>query len=71
MKAFMLSNMESTYWLVRQAILIVTFFGGLCLQEYHQQDTAFLVPVQGGLAARLDDYMAKINTGLNKFTGLV
>jgi hypothetical protein len=33
MKAFRLSNMESTYWLVRQTISIVTFFGGLCLQQ--------------------------------------
>ncbi len=29
----MLGNMDSSYWLVRQAISIVVFFGGLCLQE--------------------------------------
>ncbi len=32
-KTFMLANMESAYWLVRQAITIVAFFGGLRLQE--------------------------------------
>lgn len=32
-KAFMLATMESSYWLVRQAICIVAFFGGLRLQE--------------------------------------
>jgi len=33
LKMFMMANMESAYWLVRQAICIVAFFGGLCLQE--------------------------------------
>ncbi len=33
LKAFMLGNMESYYWLVRQAVSIVAFFGGLRLQE--------------------------------------
>jgi hypothetical protein len=33
LKAFMLGNMESSYWLVRQAISIVSFFGGLHIQE--------------------------------------
>ena len=33
LKAFMLGKMESSYWLVRQAIVIVAFFGGLRLQE--------------------------------------
>ena len=32
MKSFMLGNMESTYWLVRQAISILAFCGGLRLQ---------------------------------------
>ena len=32
-KAFMLATMESSYWLVRQAICIVAFLGGLRLQE--------------------------------------
>jgi hypothetical protein len=32
-KTFMLADMESPYWLVRQAITIVAFFGGLRLQE--------------------------------------
>jgi hypothetical protein len=31
LKAFMLGNMESSYWLVRQAVSIVAFFGGLRL----------------------------------------
>ncbi len=34
-KSFMLGNMESSYWLVRQAISIVPFFGGLRLTECH------------------------------------
>jgi hypothetical protein len=34
-KSFMLGNMESSYWLVRQAISIVAFFGGLRLTECH------------------------------------
>jgi hypothetical protein len=33
MKDFMLGRMENAYWLVRQAICIVAFFGGLRLQE--------------------------------------
>ena len=33
MKTFLLDSIETTYWLVRQAILIVSFFGGLCLKE--------------------------------------
>jgi hypothetical protein len=33
LKAFMLGNMQSSYWLVRQAISIVSFFGGLRIQE--------------------------------------
>jgi hypothetical protein len=33
LNAFMLGNMESSYWLVRQAISIVSFFGGLHIQE--------------------------------------
>jgi hypothetical protein len=33
LKAFMLGNMEPSYWLVRQAISIVSFFGGLRIQE--------------------------------------
>ncbi len=33
LKAFMLGNIESSYWLVRQAVSIVAFFGGLRLQE--------------------------------------
>jgi len=33
LKMFMMGNMESTYWLTRQAICIVAFFGGLRLQE--------------------------------------
>jgi site-specific recombinase XerC len=33
LKAFLLGNMDSSYWLVRQAISIVAFFGGLRLQE--------------------------------------
>jgi hypothetical protein len=32
-KDFMLGRMENAYWLVRQAICIVAFFGGLRLQE--------------------------------------
>jgi len=32
-KKFMLADMETTYWLVRQAISIVAYFGGLRLQE--------------------------------------
>jgi hypothetical protein len=34
-KSFMLRNMESSYWLVRQAISIIAFFMGLCLTECH------------------------------------
>ncbi len=34
LKAFMLGNIESSYWLVRQAVSIVAFFGGLHLQEH-------------------------------------
>jgi len=33
MKDFMLGRMENAYWLVRQAICIVSFIGGLRLQE--------------------------------------
>ncbi len=33
LKAFMLGTMESSYWLVRQAMSIVSFFGGLRIQE--------------------------------------
>jgi hypothetical protein len=33
LKAFMLGNMESSYWLDRQSIFIVSFFSGLHLQE--------------------------------------
>jgi len=33
LKAFMLGSMEDSYWLVRQAISIVAFFGGLRLSE--------------------------------------
>jgi len=33
LKEFMLSQMESSYWLVRQAVVIVAFFGGLRLKE--------------------------------------
>ncbi len=33
LNAFMLGNMESSYWLVRQAISIVFFFGGLRIQK--------------------------------------
>jgi hypothetical protein len=33
LKAFMLGNMEYSYWLVRQSISIDSFFGGLRLQE--------------------------------------
>jgi hypothetical protein len=33
LKAFLLGNMDSSYWLVRQATSIVAFFGGLRLQE--------------------------------------
>ena len=33
LKSFMLGNMECSYWLVRQALSIVAFFGGLRLQE--------------------------------------
>lgn len=33
LKQFMLAKMETAYWLVRQAICIVAFFGGLRMQE--------------------------------------
>jgi hypothetical protein len=33
LKAFMLGNMESSYWFIRQAVSIVVFFGRLRLQE--------------------------------------
>jgi len=33
LKDFMLSQMESSYWSVRQAVVIVAFFGGLRLKE--------------------------------------
>jgi hypothetical protein len=33
LKAFIMGNMESSYWLVRQSISIVSFFSRLCLQE--------------------------------------
>jgi len=33
-KGFMLGRMENAYWLVRQAICIVAFFGGLRMQEF-------------------------------------
>jgi hypothetical protein len=33
-----------------------------------QQENCFLVPAQGRFAARLDDYLAKVNTDLNKLT---
>ncbi len=33
-KTFMLADMESAYWLVRQAITIVVFFGELGAYEY-------------------------------------
>ena len=97
MKSFMLGNMESTYWLVRQAISILAFFGGLrlqecmdlclekivrnndgykvthsrCKQRSDQRETAFLVPAHGGFAERLADYLEKVYTNLNKFTGRV
>ena len=95
LKAFMLGSMESSYWLVRQAIVIVAFFGGLrlkecqdlllekmvrssdgykvthssCKQRSDQRDTAFLVPENGGFAARLGVYLAKVNSDLSKFSG--
>jgi len=95
LKAFMLGNMETTFWLVRQAIVIVAFFGGLrlkecqdlllekmvrnrdgykvthsrCKQRSDQRESAFLVPEEGGFAASLGVYLAKVNTGLNKFSG--
>ena len=95
MKAFMLGNMETTYWLVRQAIVIVAFFGGLglkecqdlllekmvrnrdgykvtpspCKQRSDQWESAFLVPENGGFAASLGVYLAKVNTDLSKFSG--
>ena len=95
MKAFMLGNMESSYWLVRQAISIVAFFGGLRLQECQdlllekmvrnndgykithcrvkqrsdKRESVFLVPAHGGFADRLGDYLGKVNSNLNKFTG--
>jgi hypothetical protein len=31
--------------------------------------TAFLVPAEGGLAARFGEYLGKINSDLNSFTG--
>ena len=33
LKSFMLGNMECSYWLMRQALSLVAFFGGLRLQE--------------------------------------
>jgi hypothetical protein len=33
LKMFMVAKMETSYWLVRQAITIVAFFGGLRHQE--------------------------------------
>ena len=95
MKTFMLDSMETTYWLVRQAIVIVSFFGGLrlkecedlllekmvrtgdgvkvthsrCKQRSDQRESVFLVPKDGGFAARLGIYLEKVNTQLCKFSG--
>jgi hypothetical protein len=42
-----------------------------CKQLSNQQETAFLVSAQGGFAARLGDYLARVNTDINKLTGRV
>ncbi len=47
-KRFMLANMESAYWLVRQAIAIVAFFGGLRLQECQDLKLEKIVRTQDG-----------------------
>jgi hypothetical protein len=96
-KSFMLAKMECSYWLVRQAISIVAFFGGLrltecndlvlekmvrtndgykithsrCKQRSDQRATAFLVPAEGGFADRLGEYLEKVSSDLNVFTGRV
>ena len=99
LKMFMVANMESMYWLVRQAIAIVAFFGGLrhqeCLglkvekmvrntdgfnirhfrvkQRSDATESVFLVPEQGGFAARLANYryLGKLHEELHVFTGRV
>jgi hypothetical protein len=47
-KTFMLADMESAYWLVRQAITIVAFFGGLRLQECQDLKLEKIVRTQDG-----------------------
>ncbi len=47
-KTFMLADMESAYWLVRQAITIVAFFDGLRLQECQDLKLEKIVRTQDG-----------------------
>jgi len=98
LKKFMLEKMPSAYWVVRQAIVIVAFFGGLrhteCCKlalekikdgpegitvthmrvKQRRSDglfTKFLIPEEGGFAAKLCNYLNIINNSLNVYTGRV
>ncbi len=42
-----------------------------CKQRSDQRVTAFLEPTEGGFAARLGEYLGKVNSDLNAFTGPV
>ena len=97
-KGFMLRRMDDAYWLVRQSICIVAFFGGLRLQECldlslekiqrskegffvtHSRvkqrrsdklESRFLVPEEGGFAAKLALYLFKVNNQLRHYQGRV
>jgi hypothetical protein len=48
-KTFMLANMESAFWFLRQAITIVAFFGGLPLQECQDLKLEKIIRTQDGL----------------------
>ena len=98
LKEFMLAKKDTGYWLVRQAICIVAFFGGLRLQECmdlvlekiqrgkegytitHRRvkqrrsdklESRFVVPEEGGYAAKLALYLFKVNNQLKKYQGRV